>query len=125
MIMDLQSGAVRTVMGAGVTVPRKAIGFAQTGTFTVTGATAPQWSPDNKYIATVNSGSLLIIEVATGQTFAVGSRQWRPEKVAWSPDGKWIIGSTMARSNETGAVVSTETLHEYDAGLEGTSFSWK
>jgi Tol biopolymer transport system component len=60
----------------------------------------PAWSPDGGTIAALMSGSdsggLALIDVATGSVRILDEELY-PDDFAWSPDGRWIVGTAYER----------------------------
>ena len=77
IIQDLQNGATRTIPNTG---------FAQ----------APRWSPNGAWIAftLVPNGIAIIRPDGTG--LRTHARDFGPG-IYWSPDSRWIVGSSYAR----------------------------
>jgi Tol biopolymer transport system component len=81
-IMDLRDGTIRTVLAK----PEGTL-----GTGVGSGAAAPSWSPDGRFLAYSTGTTVAIFDARTGEQRDLLPRvQWPtegPGSVAWSPDG--------------------------------------
>jgi Tol biopolymer transport system component len=53
------------------------------------------WSPDSRFLATIEGSSIAILDIATGRarTVSMLPELVTIQAVAWSPDGTWIAFS--------------------------------
>ncbi len=59
----------------------------------------PVWSPDGKYIAVSAGWRLIVLDSGSGvRQFEFATPEFLPQSVAWSPDGKRLVGACSDRT---------------------------
>jgi Tol biopolymer transport system component len=72
----------------------------------------PTWSPDEKYIAYRNNGSLRILSLVTDEMFEPQARPSIGPRFVWSPDSQRI--AVVVSKHEDFAIDSEEHVHIFD-----------